>query len=145
MLIQHGTLVMTVDAGQMALYRNKGSIQKCDLELICDRQQKAPRTSKIGSDAPGRSFSSSGNRRSSVGQTDFHEQQENRFVADSVRRLEEEVQRNQSPAIVIAAPKALGVARQHYGRALRQKLIAEIDRDYAGRRPDEITAMLMAS
>lgn len=145
MLIEHGTLVLALDGGKMALYRNAGRGLGCDLELLCDQEKKLADTADLGSDQPGRSFSSTDARRSSVGQTDWHQQGEDRFTEESIRLLEEKARESNSRVIVIAPPKALGVARNHYGTALRKRIIAEIDRDYAARPADEISAMLVAA
>jgi protein required for attachment to host cells len=145
MLIEHGTLVLAMDGGRMALYRNAGRGLGCSLELLCEQERKLAATADLGSDRPGRSFSSTTGRRSAVAQTDWHQQGENSFTEVAILTLEAKARDSNCPVIVIAPPTALGVARKHYGTALRKRVIAEIDRDYAARPAEEIAAMLAAA
>ena len=79
---------------------------------------------------PGRSFSSVGSGRSAVEQTDWHRQEEERFLQKLVSQLDHSVKVGEVKSLVIVAPpRALGVLRQAYSHNLRAAVQAEIDKD----------------
>ena len=93
-----------------------------------------PKTSEIGTDAPGRSFSSVGHGRSAMEQTDWHTQEEERFLQKLAGHLDAEVKAGQAKSMVIVAPpRALGVLRPAYTHDLRKALQ---HRDRQGPRED---------
>lgn len=141
MLVAHGTLVLVVDGAKMAIYRNRGSDIAPALDEIETDHDYSPRTSAQGTDKPGRSFSSAGAGRSGYSETDFHEADEERFVVAAAGRLADHVGAN-TPVIVVATPRALGVLRKHYAAPVRARIVAEIDKDYAGRPAADVAALL---
>ena len=106
---------------------------------------RRPKTSEQGTDAPGRSISSADGRRSAVKQTDWHDQAEQRFLADLAKRLDAAVTAGETKSlIVVAPPRALGVLRQHYSAGVRNAVRAEIDKDYVRMPVHEIERHLAA-
>ena len=78
------------------------------------------KTSEQGTDAPGRSINSVGARRSAMEQTDWHEQDEERFLTELSKRLNAAVMAGEAKSLVLVAPpRALGVLRQAYSSGLR--------------------------
>jgi protein required for attachment to host cells len=74
-----------------------------------------------------------------VEQTDWHEQEEERFLQRLASRLDAEVNAgNAKSVIMVAPPRALGVLRQAYSQNLRKALRAEIDKDFVKMPVDEI-------
>jgi protein required for attachment to host cells len=85
----------------------------------------------MGTDAPGRAHSSVGQGRSSVEQTDWHDQAEQAFLTELAQKLEAAVNAHQVKSLImVAPPRALGMIRLHYGHALRGAVRAELDKDY---------------
>ncbi|HEU4652200.1 MAG TPA: host attachment protein, partial [Croceibacterium sp.] len=72
MKIAHGTLVMAADGQKALLLRNEGDEKYAVLQTIAHDDTDAPPTRELGSDRPGRSFSSLGRRRSALDETDRH-------------------------------------------------------------------------
>jgi protein required for attachment to host cells len=145
MKIEHGTLVMVADGAEMLVFRNQGDEKYAVLETLSHTQQENPATREPGSDAPGRTQSRMGERRSSYGDTDWHQQAEDRFARTAAGTLEQAAADHaDAPIVVIAAPKTLGVLRQHYGRATAARLLAEIDKDLVGHTADDIIAVIGA-
>jgi protein required for attachment to host cells len=65
-----------------------------------------------------------------VEQTDWHTQEEDRFLRNLLGHLEAAMNAGQAKSlIVVAPPRALGVLRQAYSHNLRAALRAEIDKD----------------
>ena len=146
MLIEHGTLILVLDGAHMALYRNAAHNLKCELELINERHHDTPKTADIGTSGPGRSFASGAgeSRRNTYETTDYHQQEENHFAAESIRLLEAKQREHKMPVILIAPPKILGVVRKKYGAELQQAIIAEIHHDYVQKSRHEIAELLVS-
>lgn len=142
MLVSHGAMIMVIDGAKMSLFRNRGTDFSADLELIEDSAKHTASTAELGADKPGRSFSSKGQSRSSYESTDYHQAEEDDFAKAATEKLNGLAQQSNLDFIVIAAPRVLGVMRQHYSANLRKRLIAEIDKDYAGRPAIKIAQLL---
>ncbi len=143
MLIAHDTLVMALDGARMSLFRNKGSEREPKFELLAEEERKTPSTADLGDDAPGSTFQSSGTARSSYEQTDWHQRQEDEFATDmaelfNIHMADDDTRKG----VLIASPKVLGKVREHLHPDARARLIAEIDKDYAGRTALELAELL---
>jgi protein required for attachment to host cells len=142
MLVSHGAMILVIDGAKMSLFRNRGKDFAADLELVEDGAQHAASTADLGSDKPGRSFSSKGKTRSSHETTDYHQVAEDAFAKSATEKLNSLAQQSNFEFIVVAAPRVLGEMRHHYSPDLRKRLIAEIDKDYAGRPVADIAELL---
>lgn len=128
--IAHGEWVVVCDGAKALLLENVGDEKFANLKTQKVYEQEDPKTHEVGTDAPGRAFSSVGTARSSMEQTDWHTQSEDRFLRALVGHLDAAVQAGQIKSlIVIAPPRALGVLRQAYSTNLRHALRAEMDKD----------------
>lgn len=146
MNIPHHAHVLVMDGGKSLLFRNTGSTEAPNLVVEGHREQDSAATSDQGSDAPGTSHSSTGNSRSSVEQTDFHQQDEDRFAVKAADMLKREVLVGHiEQLIVVAAPKTLGVLRKHYHGEVEKRVLGEIAKDVAGRPTDEIMTIIANS
>jgi protein required for attachment to host cells len=83
-----------------------------------------------------------GSERPAYETTDFHQLEEDAFAAEAAERLGKLLGDEKDRAILVAAPRVLGVMRKSLKPAVRARLIAEIDKDYAGRSAAEITQLL---
>ena len=145
MMIPHNAHVLVIDGAKSRLFRNGGSDRDPKLAIVGHRDQDSAPTHDQGSDAPGTSHNSVGNSRSSVEQTDFHQQDEDRFAVLAADMLKREVLAGKINAlIVVAAPKTLGVLRARYHGEVEKRIVGEIAKDFAGRPTDEITAAIAA-
>ena len=142
MLIAHDLLIMAVDGARMSLFRNKGSVREPQLELLVEEEHKSPSTAELGDDKPGRSFQSIGNARGAYETTDLHQQAEDEFALEMAELLVFHMHDDERRAVLIAPPHALGLMRKHLPKDIRERLIAEIDKDYAGRTTSEVTELL---
>ncbi len=142
MLVTHGAIIMAIDGAKMVLYRNRGKDFAADLEVLKHSAKHTASTSSMGTDKPGRSFSSTGRTRSAYQTTDYHQVDEDRFAKASVEELNILAQQSNLDFIVVAAPRVLGVMRKHYSGDLRRHIVAEIDKDYAARPTSDIADLL---
>jgi protein required for attachment to host cells len=143
MKIDHDALVMVVDGGKMLLFRNDGDGAHPHLKVEEALEAINPPAHEQASDAPGRAFASSGTARSSVEQTDFHQQAEDRLAADASALLNKRALANDyEQLIIIAPPRTLGEMRRHYHKALEARLVAEIAKDLTGHPVADIEAAI---
>jgi protein required for attachment to host cells len=128
--IHNGDWVVVCDGAKALILENVGDGMHPNLKTREVYEQESAKTHEQGTDAPGRSINSVGNRRSAMEQTDWHTQQEQRFLADLAKRLDAAVTKGETRSIVLVAPpRALGLLRQAYSGGLRGALKAEIDKD----------------
>jgi protein required for attachment to host cells len=128
--IDQGDWVVVCDGKKALLLENAGDAKFLNLKTKEVLEHADPKTHEIGTDAPGRAFSSVGSGRSAVEQTDWHTQEENRFLHKLAGRLDAALNAGEAKSIVIVAPpRALGVLRQTYSHNLRAALRGEIDKD----------------
>ena len=129
--IQQGEWVVVCDGAKALVLENVGDAKFPNLKTRDVYEQKLLATHEMGTDAPGRAHSSVGHGRSSVEQTDWHDQAEQTFLTELAQKLEAAVNAHQVKSlIIIAPPRALGMIRPHYGLALREAVRAELDKDY---------------
>ncbi len=139
MKIDHDALVMVVDGGKMLLFRNEGDAGRPRLLVEYASENANPPDHEQRTDAPGRAFSSTGNRRSAMGETDFHALQKGQFVADAVALLNRRALADDfGQLIVVAPPSVLGEMRQHYHQALEERLVGEVAKDLTSHPSPEI-------
>jgi protein required for attachment to host cells len=142
MLVSHGAMILVIDGAKMSLLRNRGKDFAVDLELVEHGAKQAASTTEMGTDKPGRSFASVGRTRSAYQATDYHQAEEDDFAKAATEKLNDLAQQSNLDFIVIAAPHVLGVMRHHYSPHLRNRLIAEINKDYAGRPTADVAELL---
>jgi protein required for attachment to host cells len=129
--IHSGDWVVVCDGAKALILENAGDAISPNLKTQEVHEQPDAKTSEQGTDAPGRSISSVGSRRSAMEQTDWHDQAEQQFLVDLAKRLDGAVTAGETKSlIVIAPPRALGVLRQAFSAAVRNAIRAEIDKDY---------------
>jgi protein required for attachment to host cells len=128
--LHQGEWVVICDGAKALVLENVGDEMFPNLRTKEVYQHPDPLTRELGTDEPGRSFQSVGTARSAMEQADWHGQEEERFLAKLVARLDTAVRAGETKSLVIAAPpRALGVLRRAYTHGLRDAIRAEIDKD----------------
>jgi protein required for attachment to host cells len=131
LLIHAHEWVVVCDGAKALILENTGDAKFPNLRTVEVFEQKSLATHEIGSGAPGRSHSSLGHGRSSVEQTDWHDQAEQAFLMKLVKHLDTAITAGKVKSlIVVAPPRALGVLRPAYSHALRDAVRAELDKDF---------------
>jgi protein required for attachment to host cells len=129
--IGQGEWVVVCDGAKALVLENVGDGKFPNLKTKEVYEQDDPPTHEQGTDAPGRSINSVDGRRSAMEQTDWHTQEEERFLRRLVVHLDAAVNAGTIKSlIVVAPPRALGVLRHAYSHNLRAALRAEIDKDF---------------
>ncbi len=128
--IRQGDWVIVCDGRKALVLENHGDEKFLNLKTKEVFEHPDQRTSELGSDEPGRAISSVGNMRSAVEQTDWHDQEEERFLHTLAKHLDAEAKAGHVKSLVIVAPpRALGRLRPVYTHDLRKALHAEIEKD----------------
>ena len=108
-------------------------------------EQPDPSTHAQGSDAPGRVHQSAGGARSSVEQTDWHDESERSFLKTLADRLDVALTTGETTAVtMVAPPRALGMIRSDYSAVVRKALHGEVAKDLVKMPVHEIEKQLLA-
>lgn len=130
MQIPHDSFVLVADGRKSLFFRNEGD--GAFPNLIVERKDGHAdlKDREIKSDGPGSAFASNGAGRSSYEETDFHQQEEDRFAAETAEMLKARALRNEYDALVVVAPpRTLGELRKHYHKEVERRLVAEVPKD----------------
>lgn len=143
--IEQGSWVVVADGAKALILENHGDQKFPNLRMKEHFEHHDPKTSEMGTDKPGRSISSVGTARSSMEQTDWHQQEEERFLARLAERLDKAVQGGEVKHIVLVAPpRAIGTLRKAMSSHVRAVIQAEIEKDYVKMPLDQIEKHLAA-
>jgi protein required for attachment to host cells len=146
LMIPHNAYVLVCDGRKALFLRNEGDAQYLNLKTEQVFEHDNPPTREQGSDKPGRSYASVGERRSAMEQTDWHAIEEQRFVKGLAGQLEVLVREKNIGALVIAAsPRTLAALRKSLNGEVKKRLIAEVDKDLANQPVHEIGKVLTAA
>ena len=144
--VEHGDWVVVCDGAKALVMENVGNWLKPSLKTREVYNQPDLSTHEIGSGPPGRAFSSVGSGRSSVTQTDWHDESERAFLERLAERLHAAVVAEQVKGlVVVAAPRALGVLRQAYSPHVKAVLRGEVHKDFVKLPVHEIEKHLAAA
>lgn len=131
MKIEQGEWVVVCDGAKALVFENVGDAKFPNLKTKEVHEQDVPATSEMGTDAPGRTISSVGARRSAMEQTDWHAEAEKEFLAKLSGLLHTAVEHGETKSLVVVAPpRALGILRQSYSPQLQKAVRAELGKDY---------------
>jgi protein required for attachment to host cells len=132
--------ILVCDGKKALLFQNVGDRVYPKLETRETFVHEVPPTRELGTSEPGRIFNSATDgRRGAIEPTDFHAQEEQRFLAELAHRLDRYAAEHQIKALVVAAPpRALGVLREALPQHVRALIRAELDKDYVAQPVYEI-------
>lgn len=143
--IDTGDWIVVCDGGKALILENRGDRVFPNLHTREVHEQPNPATHAQGSDAPGRVYQSNGSARSSVEQSDRHDELERSFLKKLADRLDVAVTTGETTAVtMVASPRALGMIRADYSAAVRKALHGEIAKDLIKMPVYEIEKQLLA-
>jgi protein required for attachment to host cells len=143
--IDNGAWVVVCDGAKALVLENAGNRMTPKLTTKEVYEQSDARTRELGADKPGRAFGSASSVRSSVTQTDWHDLEEQKFLAKLAARLDKAVQAGETRSLIVVAPaRAIGMLRREFTPHVRQALKAEVEKDYVKMPVDEILRHLIA-
>ena len=143
--IPHEAFIFIGDGRKALFLRNAGD-EKFP-QLITERVfvDENPPAREHGTDRPGRAFKRAHtNRRGSMETTDWHVLEEQRFARRVAAAMEGLVRERNVPALVIVAPpRTLAELRQAFNPDVKNRILAEVDKDLTKHPVGEIESHLV--
>lgn len=128
--LPHDAFVFVGDGRKALFLRNEGDEKFLNLKTERVLVDQNPPTREQGSDQPGRAFASVGSRRSAVEDADWHVLEEQRFAHEVAAALQRVVRDRKIKALVVVAPpKTLAELRKAFHSDVKNRIVAEIDKD----------------
>ncbi len=129
-VVRNDAWVLVGDGRKALFFINKGSPDLLDLRVLETRVDENPATRDQGTDRPGRAFASVGGARSAVGDTDWHEIEEERFARAIAERINAGAEAQEFAEIVIVAPpRTLGEIRKDLSKKAQTRVAGELGKD----------------
>ena len=143
MPLPHNALVLVADGRKMLFFRNHGDENQIDLRTEAHDERDDRKDREIKTDAPGTSKQSAGYGRSTYEETDFHQQEEDRWIEDAADELKTRALHNDFDALaIIAPPKALGVLKKSLHKEVERRLVCTVNKEMSARPIPDIEALL---
>lgn len=144
MPLPHQALVFVTDGRKMLFLRNQGDENQIDLRTEAHDQRADRKDSEIKTDAAGSSKQSFGFGRPALGEPDFHQQDEDRWVKDAADELKKRALRQDFEALaIVAPPRALGVLRKELHKEVERRIVATFNKEMTDRPIPDIEDLLV--
>jgi protein required for attachment to host cells len=151
MQVPHDAMVLVADGRKMLLLRNEGDAEFPNLQVEKKELHPNPKDSDQKTDQSGQSSSTQSGQagqfapgRGTMGETDFHQLEEDRFAAETAALLNKRALANQFESLIIVAPpKTLGELRKHYHKEVESRLVGEIGKDLTDHTVPQIEQALL--
>lgn len=144
MALPNQALVLVLDGRKMLFFRNHGDENQIDLRTEAHDEREERKDSEIKTDAPGVQAQSAGYGRSTMEETDFHQQEEDRWAKDAADELKKRALRNDFDALaIIAPPKALGVLRKQLHKEVERRIVLTLNKEMTDRPIPDIEELLV--
>ena len=156
MALPNNALVLVVDGRKMLFFRNHGDETQIDLrtEAHDERQDRYDR--ELKTDSPGTAAHAAGAAGRGIGavggghmgrpvmeETDYHQQEEDRWAKEAADELKKRVLRNDFDALaIVAPPKILGVLRKELHKQVERRIVCTVNKEMSGRPIPDIEALL---
>lgn len=147
MPLPHNALVLVADGRKMLFFRNHGDGNQIDLRTEAHDQREERKDREIKTDAPGNAAvlrsSGGGESRPAYSETDFHRQEEYRWIEDAADELKRRVLRGDFEALaIVAPPRALGHLRKCLHKQVERRIVCTVNKEMSGRPIPAIEALL---
>ena len=144
MAIPHRALVLVADGKKMLFLRNQGDSEMIDLRTEAHDERSDQMDRDLKTDAPGTQSPRVGVGRDTMEETDFHQQEEDRWVKDAAEELKRRALRNDFDALVVVAPpKALGVLRKELHKEVERRIVLTVNKEMTDRPIPDIEDLLV--
>jgi protein required for attachment to host cells len=143
MQIPHNSVILVADGRKSLFFRNQGDADVPNLGVVEKETHPNPAHHEQASDLAGQSMKTVDGRGGSMQEVDFHQQEEDRFAAETAAMLKERALRNDYDHLVVVAPaRTLGELRKHYHKEVEKRLVAELSKDLVNTPVSEIETIL---
>ena len=145
MQVPHNSFVLVADGKKSLFFRNEGDADFPNLVVEEKDVHYNPAHHEQASDTAGMSMKTKDGRGGSMEEVDFHQQEEDRFAAETAEMLKARALRNDyDKLVVVAPPRTLGELRKHYHKEVEKRLVAEVAKDLVNMPVPEIEKILQA-
>ena len=145
MPLANNALVLVTDGRKTLFFRNHGDENQIDLRTEAFDEREDLPNSELKSDAAGSSKQSFGFGRPAMEETDFHQQEEDRWANAAAEEVNKRVLQNGFDALaIIAPPKTLGLIRKKLHKEAERRLVCEIPKEMTGRPIPAIEALIVS-
>ena len=140
-----GDWIVVCDGRKALILENLGDRMFPNLRTKEVHEQPNLPTSAQGTDSPGSVHQSMGGARSSIEQTDWHDEAERAFLKVLADRLNLAVTTGETTSLtMVASPRALGMIRADYSAAVKKAIHSELHKDLVKMPVHEIEKQLLA-
>src|SRR5689334_9660840 len=144
MPLPNNALVLVADGTKVLFLRNRGDEDQIDLRTEAHDRREDRKDSDIKTDAPGGIHQSAGYGHSTYEETDFHQQEEDRWIKEAAEELKRRALRGDFDSLaIIAPPKALGVLKKCLHKEVEKRLVFTINKEMSGRPVPDIEALIV--
>ena len=146
MTLPNNTLVLVADGRKALFLRNQGDEQRIDLRTASHRTRDDRKDSDIKSDASGQSPAPAGTGLpgGTMGEPDFHQQEEDRFARDLAEKINAMALAGQFDALVVVAPaRTMGELRPLWHKEVSARILGEHVKEMTDRPIPDIEALLI--
>ncbi len=156
MTLPNNALVLVADGRKMLFFRNHGDENQIDLRTESHDEREDRKDREIKTDAAGGSAHSAGVAGRGIGaqggghlarpameETDFHQQEEDRWIKEAADELKKRALRNDFEALaLIVPPKALGVLRKELHKEVERRVVLTLNKEMTDRPIPDIEELL---
>ena len=140
-----GDWIVVCDGRKALILENVGDRMFPNLHTKEVYEHPDASTAAQGSSPPGSVHQSMGGSRSSIEQTDWHDESERAFLKTLAERLNLAVTTGETTGLtMVASPRALGMIRADYSPAVRKAIHGELHKDLVKMPVHEIEKQLLA-
>jgi protein required for attachment to host cells len=157
MALPNQALVLVADGRKMLFFRNHGDENQIDLRTEAHDEREDAYDRDLKTDSPGTAAHAAGAAGRGIGavggghvgrpvmeETDYHQQEEDKWVKEAAEELKKRALRNDFDALVIVAPpKALGVLRKELHKEVEKRIIKTLNKEMTDRPIPDIEEMLV--
>jgi len=157
MALAHNALVLVADGTKALFLRNQGDQNQIDLRTEAHDKREDRKDRELRTDAQGAAAHSAGvagrgigamggghTSRPTMEETDFHQQEEDRWIKEAAEELKRRALRNDFEALaVIAPPKALGYLKKCLHKEVEKRIVLTINKEMTDRPIPDIEELLV--
>ena len=144
MPLANNALVLVTDGRKTLFFRNHGDENQIYLRTEAHDEREDSKDRELRTDAPGTTAQSAGFGRATYEETDFHQQEEDRWAVAAADEVNKRVLRsNFDQLVIIAPPKTLGLIRKKLHKEAERRLVREIPKEMTARPIPDIEALVV--
>ena len=144
MALPHQALVLVADGRKLLFLRNHGDQNQIDLRTEAHDFRHDPKDRELKSDAAGSTKQRWGDARPAMEETDFHQQDKDRWARDAAEELKRRALRNDFDALaIIAPPRTLSVLRKELHKEVERRIVLTLNKEMTDRPIPDIEELLV--